>query len=115
MTDAFDRSEFITGYLAEVEEHLANADSQLLRLEQAAASGQPQLRMLRELFRALHTIKGLSAMVGVEPVVELAHELEALLRTRDRTATPLPAAGVEQLFRGVRAIGLRVRAFAEGK
>ncbi len=115
MTDAFDRSEFVAGYLAEVEEHLANADSQLLKLEQAAAAGAPQLRMLRELFRALHTIKGLSAMVGVEPVVELAHELEALLRTRDRTASPLSSAGVEQLFRGVRAIGLRVRAFAEGR
>ncbi|MET0285638.1 MAG: chemotaxis protein CheW [Polyangiales bacterium] len=115
MTDAFDRGEFVAGYLAEVEEHLANADGQLLKLERAANSGAPQLRMLRELFRALHTIKGLSAMVGVEPVVELAHELEAALRTRDRSATPLHAAGVEQLFRGVRAIGLRVRAFADGR
>jgi two-component system chemotaxis sensor kinase CheA len=115
MTDAFDRGEFVAGYLAEVEEHLANADAQLLKLEQAAASGAPQLRMLRELFRALHTIKGLSAMVGVEPVVELAHELEALLRTRDRAASPLHVAGVEQLFRGVRAIGVRVRAFAQGR
>ncbi|HEY6880207.1 MAG TPA: ATP-binding protein, partial [Polyangiales bacterium] len=115
MTDAFDRGEFVAGYLAEVEEHLANADDQLLKLERAAAAGAPQLRMLRELFRALHTIKGLSAMVGVEPVVELAHELEAILRTRDRTATPLHAAGVELLFRGGRAIGLRVRAFAESR
>jgi two-component system chemotaxis sensor kinase CheA len=115
VTDAFDRGEFVAGYLAEVEEHLANADSQLLKLERAASAGAPQLRMLRELFRALHTIKGLSAMVGVEPVVELAHELEAALRTRDRTATPLHAAGVEQLFRGVRAISQRVRAFADGR
>jgi two-component system chemotaxis sensor kinase CheA len=115
MTDAFDRGEFIAGYLAEVEEHLAHADDQLLKLEKAVAADAPQLRMLRELFRALHTIKGLSAMVGVQPVVELAHELEAVLRTRDRTATPVQAAGVELLFRGVRAISLRVRAFADGK
>ncbi|HEX5659914.1 MAG TPA: chemotaxis protein CheW [Polyangiales bacterium] len=115
MTDGFDRSEFVGGYLAEVEEHLGNADGQLLKLEQAVRANAPQLRMLRELFRALHTIKGLSAMVSVEPVVELAHELEAVLRTRDRTATPLNATGVELLFRGVRAIALRVRSFAEGK
>lgn len=115
MTDAFDRGEFVAGYLAEVEEHLSNADAQLLKLEQAAATGAPQLRMVRELFRALHTIKGLSAMVGVEPVVEISHELEAILRTRDRSASPLHAAGVEQLFRGVRAIGQRVHAFAAGR
>jgi two-component system, chemotaxis family, sensor kinase CheA len=115
MTDAFDRGEFVAGYLAEVEEHLGNADAQLLKLEQAVGAGAPQLRMVRELFRALHTIKGLSAMVGVEPVVELAHELEAVLRTRDRTATPLNAVGVELLFKGVRAIAVRVRSFADGK
>jgi two-component system, chemotaxis family, sensor kinase CheA len=115
MSDAFDRNEFIAGYLSEVEEHLGNADDQLVKLEAAVTNDTPQLRMVRELFRALHTIKGLSAMVGVEPVVELAHEMEALLRLRDRTATPLAADAVELLFRGLRAIGARVRTFAAGK
>ena len=69
MVDAFDRGEFVAGYLAEVEEHLENANAQLLKLEAAIAKREPQLRMIRELFRALHTIKGLSAMVDVEPVV----------------------------------------------
>jgi two-component system, chemotaxis family, sensor kinase CheA len=113
MAEAFDRTEFISGYLAEVEEHLENANAQLLKLEQAVIKGEPQLRMTRELFRALHTIKGLSAMVGVEPVVELAHEIEALLRMRDQTATSLSADGVQLLFRGVRAIEVRVQAFAQ--
>ena len=92
MTEAFDRGEFIAGYLAEVDEHLANANGQLLKLEAALAKREPQLRMVRELFRALHTIKGLSAMVGVEPIVELAHEMETLLRVRDQTSSPLSAA-----------------------
>jgi two-component system chemotaxis sensor kinase CheA len=71
--------------------------------------------MIRELFRALHTIKGLSAMVGVEPVVELSHEMESLLRVRDQTSSPLSSGVVELLFQGVRAIGLRVKAFGENK
>jgi len=115
MTEAFDRSEFIAGYLAEVDEHLENANAQLLKLETAIAKREPQLRMIRELFRALHTIKGLSAMVSVEPVVELAHEMESLLRVRDQTSSPLTSSAVELLFQGVRAIGQRVHTFGERK
>jgi len=113
MAEPFDRSEFVAGYLAEVEEHLENANGQLLKLELAVSTGEPQLRMTRELFRALHTIKGLSAMVGIEPIVELAHEIEAALRIRGQSASPLAKAAVETLFRGVRAIATRVRAFAQ--
>ncbi|MDB4990862.1 MAG: chemotaxis protein [Myxococcaceae bacterium] len=115
MAESFDRSEFVAGYLDEVEEHLSHANAQLLKLEAATAKGAPQLRMIRELFRALHTIKGLSAMVNVEPVVELAHEMESLLRVRDQTSRPIGTQGVELMFRGVRAIELRVRAFADKK
>src|ERR1700712_2507261 len=100
MAESFDRSEFIAGYLDEVEEHLSHANAQLLKLEVATAKGAPQLRMIRELFRALHTIKGLSAMVSVEPVVELAHEMESLLRARDQSSSPLGTHGVELMFQG---------------
>jgi two-component system chemotaxis sensor kinase CheA len=115
MAETFDRREFIAGYLAEVEEHLANANAQLMKLEQAVARSEPQLRMTRELFRALHTIKGLSAMVSVEPIVALAHEIEELLRAHDQSTAPLGAQAVELLFRGVRAIEVRLRAFAQKK
>ncbi|MET0343601.1 MAG: chemotaxis protein CheW [Polyangiales bacterium] len=111
----FDRGEFVTGYLAEAEEHLSAANAQLLKLEAALVSGDSQLRMIRELFRALHTVKGLSAMVGVEPIVAIAHELEALLRQHDQAARPLYAGAVELLFRGLRAIEVRVTAFAQKK
>ena len=114
-SEVFDRAEFVTGYLAEVEEHLQNANAQLLRLEAALSRGESQLRMVRELFRALHTVKGLSAMVGIEPIVEIAHELETLLRLHDQSSRPLSGAAMELLFRGVRAIEVRVGAFAQHK
>ena len=113
MADTFDRSEFISGYLAEVEEHLEAARTQLMKLEKAVSRSEPQLRMVRELFRALHTVKGLSAMVGVEPIVALAHEIEALLRVRGENAAPLSAKSIELLFRGLRAIEVRLRAFGQ--
>lgn len=110
MPDAFEREEFISGYLSEAEEHLQSAGTCLLRLE--AAPGDPQPRLVRELFRSLHTLKGLSAMVGVEPIVAIAHEMETILRAADQKAAPVPPAGVELLLGGLKAIEQRLRAFA---
>jgi two-component system chemotaxis sensor kinase CheA len=106
--------EFVSAYVVEAEEHLETASTQLLAIEQALRSGGANLRALREAFRALHTIKGLSAMVGVEPVVTIAHRMEALLRASDRRGAKLPVESIDVLLRGVRAIQSRVRAFGEG-
>jgi len=115
MGDAVDLKEFLAGYLAEVEEHLAMVGSNLLAVESALARGETRPRAVRELYRSLHTIKGLSAMVGVEPVVALSHEMEAVLRAADRSGGALPSAAVGTLVEGVRAIELRVQALAAGK
>lgn len=107
--------EFVSAYVLEAEEHLETASAQLLAIESALRSGGANLRALREAFRALHTIKGLSAMVGVEPVVAIAHRMEALLRASDRRGSKLPIESIDVLLNGVRAIQNRVRAFGEGK
>jgi two-component system chemotaxis sensor kinase CheA len=108
-------AEFVSAYLAEVDEHLVQANANLLATEQALRQGESNLRGVREVFRALHTIKGLSAMVDVEPVVVIAHHMEALLRSADRSAARLPIAAIDVLLQGVRAIEGRVRAFGEGR
>lgn len=115
MSEGFEASEFITGFIAEAEEHLTSANANLLSLEQAMTKGQPTPRQVRELFRSLHTIKGLAAMVGVEPIVDVAHAMEAVLREADRAAGQLPPDSVELLLRGTRAIGQRVSALAKKK
>ena len=115
MADAVDLKEFLAGYLAEVEEHLASAGKNLLEVESALERGEARPRAVRELFRSLHTIKGLSAMVGVEPVVDLAHEMEALLRAADRGGGTLKAEAARALVQGVRAIELRVQALETGR
>jgi two-component system chemotaxis sensor kinase CheA len=108
-------TEFVSAYVLEAEEHLSSANTHLLATETAIRAGQSNLRGVREVFRALHTVKGLSAMVGVEPVVVLAHRMEALLRTADRTHARLPLGAVDVLLRGVQAIEQRVRAFRDGR
>jgi two-component system, chemotaxis family, sensor kinase CheA len=115
MSDLFDRKEFVAGYLVEVEEHLGAANAQLLAIEASIQKKEPHQRGLREVFRALHTLKGLSAMVGVEPVVEIAHEMETILRVADQGRGRLSSAAVEMLLDGLRAIEGRVAAFGAGK
>src|SRR4051794_34947851 len=112
MSQPLQREEFTEGYLSEAEEHLTASASNLLRLERGLEKNERQPRVVRELFRSLHTLKGLSAMVGIEPIVEIAHEMEALLRIADQTATPLSKDAIELSLTAVRAIEQRVRAFA---
>src|SRR5688572_25296810 len=112
MVDQIDLREFLAGYIAEVEEHLASAGNNLLAIEQAMTRGEPCPRAVRELFRSLHTIKGLSAMVNVEPVVAISHQMESVLRTADRAGGAVSANAVSVMVQGVRAIELRVRALA---
>ncbi len=110
-----DLSEFVAGFLAEADDLLALANSSLLLAETASKDVKQNPRAVREAFRALHTIKGLSAMVGVEPVVALAHRMEAVLRLADQGVMRLTPESVDLLLQGVRAIEQRVQALREGK
>lgn len=112
MAGAIDFREFIAGFLAETDELLRGASTHLIEVEQAARDGQPHPRGVRELFRALHTIKGLAAMVGVEPIVDLAHSMESVLRAADRAGGRLSGAGIELLVRGLHAIEERAALLA---
>lgn len=114
MTATADLKEFIAAYLVEAEEHLAVANSSLLAVESAQRKGETNPRAVRETFRSLHTIKGLSAMVGVEPVVAIAHRMETFLRDFDRSGNALPLPAIDALLRGVRAIEQRVTALGRG-
>lgn len=108
-------AEFLPPYIAEVEELLIAARANLLAVEVGTRTGHPNPRAVRELFRGIHTIKGLSAMVDVEPIVQLAHLMEASLRAADRAGGQLSASAVELLLQGVLAIEQRVRSLAADK
>ncbi len=114
MTVKVDLAEFLAAYVAEVDEQLANANAKLLVIEAAARKGERQPREVRDLFRAMHTIKGLSAMVGVEPVVTTAHKLETILRAADRSGGGLSSGAVDVMLHSVRVIEQCVRAAEKG-
>lgn len=115
MTKTIDLEEYLGAYLAEAEEQLGIANAKLLEVDASVRQGGTNPRAVRDLFRALHTIKGLSAMVGVEPIVAIAHRMESSLRLADRGGGNLSAEAVDTMLKGVRAIEQRVRALAEKK
>jgi two-component system chemotaxis sensor kinase CheA len=107
-----DLREFRAAYLAEVDEHLGAINAGLMAVDTANRAGKSSPRELRELMRLLHTIKGLSAMVGIEPIVGVAHRMETVLRAADRAGGLLGDRALEAMIAGTRAIEARVRALA---
>lgn len=110
-----DLGDFRAAYVAEVEEHLASTQALLLEVEAAVKEHRSSPRELRELMRLLHTVKGLSSMVAVEPVVVIAHRMETILREVNRAGGRVTPRAVEVMVAGARAIEERVRAVDSGK
>lgn len=62
-------------FLSESREHVSTINHLLLTLESDPGSRQ----VVEGVFRAVHTIKGMSATMGYRPVADLSHEMENLL------------------------------------
>ncbi len=83
-----DPSRYAELFLTESREHLSGINHLLLALEREPEAAEP----VRDLFRAAHTIKGMSAAMGYTAVAELTHELESVLdrvRRGEESLSPL--------------------------
>ncbi len=65
----------INDFVTEAAEHLEEMESILLRLVEQPA----QVELLNEIFRPVHTIKGVSQFIGLQQIARLSHKLEDLL------------------------------------
>jgi two-component system chemotaxis sensor kinase CheA len=115
VSEHVDLKEFLSAYLAEVDEQLQVANAKLLEIEASARRGDASPRAVRDLFRAMHTVKGLSAMVGVDSIVAIAHRMEAILRLVDGGGGRVALPSVDTFLRAVRAIEQCVGQVADGK
>jgi two-component system chemotaxis sensor kinase CheA len=112
VTHTVDVREFLQGFLGEADEHLGRITGNLAAIERAA--GRSHARELSELFRSLHTLKGLAGMMGIDAVVDIAHAMETLVRDAERRQHTLPSAALDPLVEGAKAIAQSIRALAEG-
>lgn len=62
-------------FLAETEEHLQSLEQGLIHMERYGEDAE----VVQQLFRAAHTLKGMSGMIGHKRMVSLTHALENVL------------------------------------
>jgi two-component system chemotaxis sensor kinase CheA len=80
-------AEIANMFFAEALDHLGSIETTVLQLEQSPTD----IKLLNDIFRPFHTIKGNAGALGVTRVQELAHKVEHLLDlARDGTHTMGP-------------------------
>ncbi|WP_153720416.1 chemotaxis protein CheA [Sporosarcina cascadiensis] len=70
-----DTSQYLDMFIEESKEHLQACNEQLLALE----NNPDDLAIVNEIFRAAHTLKGMSATMGYEDIADLTHKMENVL------------------------------------
>lgn len=102
-----DLSKFKDIYFLETEEHLQKLNDNLLALEKAMASASPsavQAKLLDELMRSSHTIKGSSASMGYNQMAFLTHVLEDVFDTARNGRLALNADIINRAFAAIDAL-----------
>lgn len=98
--------EVLFSFLSEAHEHLDAIEERVLSLEQ-----NPEPRTVNEIFRSVHTVKGVAGFLNLTAIKGLAHELEFLLdelrsgtRVVDRTLVDVLLLGCDHLNDLVKAV-----------
>jgi two-component system chemotaxis sensor kinase CheA len=93
-------AEDLQAFLQEAGEHLQLLDEDIVRLEREQAN--PDL--VQEIFRAAHTLKGSSAMLGHARMAQLAHAMESVLDRVRKGALAVTTEVVDALLHSLDAL-----------
>ncbi len=86
----------------------------LLALERAGGQGEAATESVGAIFRAVHTVKGMSATMGFTPVATLSHELETLLDGVRRGVRSIDEQLMDLLFRAADVLEAAIEAAVAG-
>lgn len=105
MSDFSDQS-FIQGFLEEADEHLETITGVLLALEKPAgqAGAATPSEQVSVLYRALHSIKGLSTMVGLMPAADLSHAMESVVREIQQNRLEISPLVIDSLLEATKTL-----------
>jgi two-component system, chemotaxis family, sensor kinase CheA len=107
--------EFADDFHAEALEHLATLRRGLLVSEECAFAGRSvPAHTMSEIARSLHTIKGLSGMVGLAGAAALAHAMEDRVRTCTRAGGQLDDTSINVLIAGAQSLEAFLSAYRTG-
>jgi two-component system chemotaxis sensor kinase CheA len=100
---------FLPLFITEAGETLQQLGKELVKLEQEP-EGAPAWDSI---FRRLHSIKGSAATVGIKPIVEIAHEAEALVGRLKASGARPERAQIDLLLQASDALTAQVAQVAE--
>ena len=98
-------------FLAEAQEIIETLSRDLLLLDQAQKDGSVAPDLINEVFRGVHTLKGIAGMFGFQTLSAMAHTLEDLLDDLRLGRVDLSQEVLDVLFEGVEGFQ---RLLAEG-
>ena len=102
-------SRYLGLFVAEASEHLEALGRDLVALE-----GTPSSETVDSLFRHAHSVKGMAASMGLEPIAQLAHRVEDLVDVARRVPGALGRDRVDLLLTATDAMLALVRGTGEG-
>jgi two-component system, chemotaxis family, sensor kinase CheA len=102
-------SRYLGLFVAEASEHLEALGRDLVALE-----GTPNTETVDSLFRHAHSVKGMAASMGLEPIAQLAHRVEDLVDVARRLPGALGRERVDLLLTATDSMLALVRGTGEG-
>ncbi|MBA3889355.1 MAG: chemotaxis protein CheA [Gemmatimonadaceae bacterium] len=111
-----DSAQYAELFLTESREHVSAMNHALLALEQAGdAGGVVAGDQVSAIFRAVHTVKGMSATMGYTAIADLSHQLESLLDRVRRGALQVSPQLMDLLFRSADTLEAAVEEAVQGR
>lgn len=95
-------SQYLNIFIDESQEHLQNLNEHLLTLEVEPDNAET----INEIFRAAHSIKGMSATMGFMKMQSLTHDMENVLQEIRNGEMKVTSELVDVLFKGLDALEL---------
>ena len=92
------QQELMDDFYAEADEYFTNIRQQLTHLESGLKGGNFDRSALESLFRSMHSLKGISAIVLLREVEQLAHAAEDFLRQLSKGQRELSEDGLQLLI-----------------
>jgi two-component system chemotaxis sensor kinase CheA len=88
--------ELIGDFIMESREHLTAIELQLLTLDQDPANSEA----INAIFRGFHTIKGMAGFLDLDPVRDLAHEVETVLDLARNAKLTVNSSVIDRILEG---------------
>jgi two-component system chemotaxis sensor kinase CheA len=104
-----DMSKYKSLFLSDTGEHLNDLEGELVQLEQRPDDKE----RIHEVFRHLHSVKGMSSSMGYDEMANLAHRLEDLMDYHREHGTKVSPEEVDFLLRGLDEFRKQLKAITE--